>query len=139
MTTMSMNGNQKGKQYLLKILREEIPDRDICKIITREELQILSSRIDFETIQDFLMEKEFELTSEEIGDLWFELVLFLRMFQECWEAAYVAWDSDVFDFMDSETVERIEYIKAKLEFNDDFCFLRYESLIEFAKSEEPNF
>lgn len=133
---------EEAKKFLLEELKK-VPDRDVCRVATEEQIQRIAAELDFETMIDFLEVEDLELSIAEIPEkLHTEIVLYFCMLTEyeyyvgisdeaVWNAKLD--DESTYNFITN--IKRIFWL-SESERVTEICIADF---LEYSRSDKPDF
>ena len=129
----------KAKKFLVEELKK-VPNREICKVITKEQFERVVKELDLETMKNYLENCALSLTVADIpDDMWFETILYLVLLTERTEGCTIFYlDENLFD-LNAETKEKISVIKKTIGYVGEISLLEIDLLLKYCKSERPDF
>ena len=129
-----------NREEALEILLEQlkkVPNREVCKCATAEEIIRIFEEINFGKIYDFIFTGNLALKISEIPeDQKFEVILYFSKFSEIERVAY--WY--LCDYDDDQTEKWHERSKEILEIDwfSELFEVDVDTLLEYAKSDKPD-
>ena len=75
-----------AQEFLFKQLDTQVPNEEICRVATKEQIERIAAEIDFEPIKDYFETGSLGLTIRNVPpDLWFKLTLWSILITESFE------------------------------------------------------
>ena len=131
-----------AKKILLEQL-EKLPNREICRIATEEEIETIVKQVEIDvenTVSQILLVDNLYFKLSEIPkDKRFEAILYLALYSEEFKDFYILDDFEIWDLADTETDIWIEKLKRMLEIDTDLSCICLKDVLEYAKSSKPDF
>ena len=135
------------RKEVIKVLFEElekkVPNRDICRVATKEQIQRIMKEVDFEAIERYLESKSLGLTAADIPrELVFEMILYSLSTTE-WDkdgSTIYYMDTTLWNLEDAATKIFIQGIKKVFGLDDfkELTCLKLDDFLKYAKSDEPS-
>lgn len=130
---------KEAKEFLLKELKK-VPDRDVLRVATREQLERILVEVDFKTMDDFLMEHNLELSIDEVPkELYIELMCYFSVLpaKSARRKSTPFYGKEIWNFEDASTCEVFfERARRILKTNYSDTFLK--QLIKYARSDRED-
>ncbi len=127
-------------EFLLKEL-EKVPNRDVCRVATEEQMKRIAAELDFEAILEFLLDEDLKLCISEIPEgFHMEIILYFAMMTEVDESQF-PYEGEIWDLFDKATgdfVANVKQIFLNSERQEIASIWSFEFL-EYAKSDKPDF
>lgn len=136
---MNMDRNEIVKD-LFETLRDKVPARSVCRILSRGVVEAMGRRIDFKPLNDFLDVTDLCLNVESIPkDLWFEFVLYLILDVTVTGCEIEDWE--IFNLDAPKTEEKVYAIREFFEIGEDSSIskIALEDFLAYAKSNRADF
>lgn len=133
---------QREREEIIKFLLEElkkVPNREICQVVTAEQMDRIIAELNFEPMLEFLVKDDLEIKSHEIPlELRTEMVLYICILEE--ENDRYFYDDEIWDFDDAAVEEFVENTKKLLELGKDLELtdVAIADFLEYAKSDKPD-
>ncbi len=132
--------NQK-KENFLEELRKNVPNRDVCRVATKEQIEQIMAEVNFEFVDELLENRI--MISHIPEDILFEMVLYVLSTTEWEEEAIIAGFTDfqIFNLEDKKTRIFINVIKKMFGIpkSGDLIELKLDDFLLYAKSDQPDF
>lgn len=135
-------------KFLLEELKK-VPNLDVCRVATDQQMKRIAAEIDFETMQSFWLDAVLnadldaglELKISEVPvELYTEVILYFCMLVEYRRA--LPDDDDIWNLEDEATVAFLSKVKHlfQLDEDEDFMDIYVSDFLEYAaKSDKPDF
>ena len=135
--------DQEAKKDFLKQLRKKVPNRDVCREATKEQIVRIMKEVDFGFCEKVCENSILKLTPTNIPkEFVFEMILYVLSTSE-WEGdTLIAWyrDPQLFNLEDKEMRDSIDAIKKmfKIPKSGYLTQLKLDRFLEYAKSKDPD-
>ena len=136
-----MRKDRKAIRHLLMQQTRRLPNREKCKILTEEHLQLIRIfKLNFTEIENFLATDSLNLKKFDIKRAaWFKVILFFILQTEWGEDDVPIYfpDDKIWDMTDPKTIEMIDEIKQKLGHSGDLATIKLQDFLAYAESDKP--
>lgn len=129
---------EEAVKFLLEELKK-VPNRDVLRLATEEQMERIAAELDLETMKNFLKEDDLKLNIQEIPEeLYTEISLYFCMLQQ-FTGRYV-YDSEVWA-CDENTLQFIESVRKSLKVMEylELADATIAEFLAYAKSDKPDF
>ena len=129
-------------EFLLKEL-EKVPNRDVCRVATEEQMERIAAELDFETILEIWLVEDLKLYISEIPEeLRTEVIVYFCLLTE-YEYADLN-EKEIWSYYDEETLAFLTNIEevfwlVRAGHCDHVLDIRVADFLEYAKSDKPDF
>lgn len=128
------------RENAIKIFLDQlgkVPNRDACKVATKEKIEEIAKKMNFGEIWNFLEEHDLDLTVKDIPkEQHYEVILASALFNEWSKDEIYTWE--IWDESDKATGEMLNKVRELFEC-DILSDLTISDFLEYASSNKPDF